>query len=96
MPTACNLSLCLKYSGLCYREGPAVDLATRFETEFWSGVAKVPLVRVDEYLVGEWYPAVGRDWEDMTDPAGELFSGLGGRDSHWRLLAADGRVEGPA
>lgn len=95
MPAACNFSLCLKYSGLYYREAPAVDFATRFEAEFWNGVGRVPLVRVDEYLIGEWYRAVVRDWEDMDDPAGSLLSWLKGRDSHWHLLFPDGRVEGP-
>lgn len=54
------------------------------------------MVRVDEYLVGEWHRDDGRDWEAMADPVGELLSWPKGRDSHWHLLTADGRVEGPA
>lgn len=94
-PTACNFSLCLKYSGLYYQEGPAVDFAGRFESEFWTAIGPVPLVRVDEFLVGKWYGDTDRDWEDMADPVGELLAWLRGRDSHWHLLTADGRVEGP-
>ncbi len=96
MPAACNCSLCLKYSGLYHRQEPAVDFAARFESEFWSGVGKVPLVRVDEYLVGLWYGDIGQGWDDMADPVGELLAWLKGRQPLRHLLTADGRVDGPA
>jgi hypothetical protein len=94
-PATCNFALCLKYSGLYYREAPAVDFTGRFESEFWAAVGPVPLVRVDEYLLGLWYRDVARDWEDMADPVGELLGWLKTRDSHWHLLTADGEVRGP-
>jgi len=94
-PQACNFSLAVKYSGLYHQQQPAVDFAQRFESEFWEQFGSVPLLRVDEYLVGEWFRAVGREWEECERPVEELLAWLQSRDSHWHLLTPDARNAEP-
>jgi hypothetical protein len=89
-PSACNFSLAMKYSCLYHGDLPAVDFARRFEAEFWEHFGPVPLLRVDEFLVGEWSRAVSREWEEFERPAEELAEWLRTRDEyddHWHLLA---------
>jgi hypothetical protein len=88
-PEVGNFSLAMKYSGFYHRQPIAVDFARRFEAEFWAACGAIPLLRLDEYLLGEWHQAVGREWEDLTNPVEELRTWLQSRDSHWDWLVPD-------
>lgn len=95
-PAACNFALSMKYSGLYHEFPAAVDFARRFEAEFWGQFGPVPLVRVDEYLVGEWYRAVGRrDWWEFERPVDELMAWLPSQESHWHRLDPNGQPAAP-
>lgn len=94
-PTACNFLLAMKYTPLYHGDLPAVDFARRFETEFWEQFGSIPLLRVDEFLVGEWYRAVGRDWEEFKNPVEELTYWLRTQeehDDHWHLLVPERKL----
>jgi len=86
-PAACNFSLAMKYTALWSGWPPAVDFARRFEAEFWEQFGPVPLLRVDEFLVGEWFRGVGREWEQFERPAEELAEWLRARGRVRRPLA---------
>lgn len=86
-PKACNFSLAVNYSGLFHSDANTVEAARQFETEFWAEFGPIPLLRVDEYMVGEWYRAVGREWAEFEQPVDELRAWLGSHDSHWHWLA---------
>lgn len=90
-PTVCNFSLGMKYSGLVSAWPPAVDFARRFESEFWEEFGPIPLLRLDEFLMGEWFRAVGRDWWEVTQPVKELWAWLQSRDGHSDWLAPETR-----
>lgn len=98
-PAACNFSLAMNYSGLWSGWPPAVDFARRFEAEFWEHFGPVPqLLRVDEFLVGEWCRAVGRKWQEFERPSEELAAWLRAQDEyddHWHLLTPDRRHAEP-
>ncbi|OWK45246.1 hypothetical protein [Fimbriiglobus ruber] len=94
-PTACNFSLAMKYSALYHNLPEAIDFTRRFEVAFWEEFGPIPLVRVDEYLVGEWYRAAGRDWEEFDRPVEALLAWLQSRDGHWDLLAPDTKKTEP-
>jgi hypothetical protein len=95
-PHACNFSLDMKYSGLYFAQQPAVDFARRFEAEFWEQFDTVPLLRVDEFRVNEWYRAVDREWQDYERPVEELLAWLqSNADSHWHWLTPDMRDATP-
>lgn len=85
-PAACNFPLLEKYSGLYHGDAHVVEAAHRFEAEFWAEFGSVPLLRVDEYLVGEWFRAVGREWQEFERPVDEFLAWLQTRDSHWHWL----------
>jgi hypothetical protein len=87
--SACNFSLAMNYSLLLGEWPPAVDSARRFEAEFWSRFEAVPLLRVDEYLVGEWLRSAGREWWESPDPIEELLAWLGCHESHWAWLTPE-------
>jgi hypothetical protein len=99
-PEACNFSLGVKYTGLWSGWPPAVDFARRFEAEFWDQFGWVPqLLRVDEFLVSEWFRAVGYEWEAVERPVDELMRWLRANDEyddHWHLLTPDRRHAEPS
>jgi hypothetical protein len=90
-PHTCNFALCMKYTGLYIQQAPAVEFARRFAREFWRYCGPIPLLRVDEFLVGQWCREVGRDWETFEQPVEEFLSWLNANDDHddhWHLLTA--------
>jgi hypothetical protein len=88
-PAACNFSLRMNYTGLYHGQEAAVEFAGRFETEFWERVGPVPLLRLDEYLPGDWVRATGREWWELEAPVQTLRGWLRSQESHWDWLMPD-------
>jgi hypothetical protein len=93
VPDFCQFTLSEKYTGFWLGQSEAVGFTARFEAEFKERFGPLPLIRLDEFVMGKWEQVGGRDWWwESARPFESLLDWLQTQtdyDDHWDLLATD-------